>query len=97
MAKLPSNTDSRNQHADSWQQLAAIRLSVPGHGDITVADLLQQVSAADTDTAARKRLSLELGNLATLLESLPPAERDEIVERITDAVREAYETDGAPT
>jgi hypothetical protein len=86
---------TRNRHADSWQQLAAIRLSVSGHGDVTVADLLQQVSAADTDTAARKRLSLELGNFATLLESLPPAERDEIIERITDAIREAYEVAGS--
>jgi hypothetical protein len=86
---------TRNQHADAWQRLASIRLSVPGYGHVTVADLLQQVSATDTDTTARRRLSLELGNFATLLESLPPAARDEIIERITDTVREAYERDAA--
>jgi hypothetical protein len=83
---------NRNQRADSWQQLAGIRLAVPGHGTMTVADLVQQVSVADTtDTAARKRLSLELGNLATLLESLPLAARDDVIEKITDTLREAYE------
>jgi hypothetical protein len=90
MGKLLNYTDGRNQYADRWQKLADVRLSVPGYGYVTVAELLQQVSAA-TDTTARKRLSLELGNLATLLESLPPAARDEIIERITDTVREAYE------
>jgi hypothetical protein len=88
---LPRTTKTRNQRADSWQQLAAIRISVAGYGDISVADLVQQASVADPDPPARKRLSLELGNLATLLESLPLAARDEIVERITDIIRETYE------
>ena len=87
---------NRNQRADAWQQLAGIRLAVPGLGTMTVADLVQQVSVADTaDTAARKRLSLELGNLATLLESLPLAARDAVIEKITDTVCETYERNEA--
>ena len=85
---------NHNQRADSWQQLAAVRLAVPGYGVVTLADLVQQISVAETDPPARKRLSLELGHLATLLKSLPPAARDEVVETITDVIRERYEQAG---
>lgn len=95
---LPRTTKTRNQTAETWQRLADIRLAVPGYGYIRVRDLLQQVSAADTDTGTRKQLLLELADFAALLSPvlapLPLTERDEIIERITDAVREACERDG---
>ena len=82
---------AKTKHGDSWQQLANIRLAVPGHGTMTVADLLQQVSAADADPQSRNELARQTENLATALEPLPPAVRDEVTEIITYTIREMYE------
>jgi hypothetical protein len=92
---MPRTTKDRNQYAETWQRLADIRLSVPGYGYIRVKDLLQQVSVADTDPQSRDELARQTENLATLLESLPPPERDAIVECITDVTRETYERNEA--
>jgi hypothetical protein len=92
---LSRKTKNHHQLAATWQRLADIRVSIPGLGAVSVEEMLQQISASDADPTTRAQLLRELGNLATLLESLPPAARDEIIERITDTVRETY--DGAST
>lgn len=88
---MPLPTQNRNQHADPWQRLADIRISIPGLGTVTVEGMLEQVSASDNDPTTRKQLLRELDGLAALLAPLPPAARDEIIARITDALHETYE------
>jgi hypothetical protein len=78
---LPRTAKNRNQLAETWQRLASIRLSVPGYGYVTVADLLQQISASDGDPTIRKQLLRELDDLTALLAPLSPAAREEIAER----------------
>jgi hypothetical protein len=51
--------------------------------------------ASDADPRTRNELARQCENLAAVLAPLPPAARDEIVERITDAIRETYERNEA--
>ena len=44
MRKVPTIPDDRNRHAETWQRLADVRLSVPGHGRVTVAQMLESGS-----------------------------------------------------
>jgi hypothetical protein len=94
---LSRTPDARTRGADSWQRLAGIRLCVPGRGNVTVAEMLEQVSASGADPTTRNELARELGNLAALLEPLPPAARDEIIECISDTIREVYERSDWPS
>lgn len=84
----------RNRHAETWQRLADIRVSIPGRGCVTVAQMLEQISASDADPQTRNALARECDNLAAILSPLPAAECDEVIEKIADAVREAYERNG---
>lgn len=90
MRKVPTIPDDRNRHAETWQRLADVRLSVPGHGRVTVAQMLESVSASGNDPATRAQLLRELDDLAAILSPLPAAARDEVIEKIIDAIREAY-------
>ena len=95
MTNLPGGADNRAQHATAWQRLADIRVPVPGLGEVSVAEMLQQISSSDADPQTRNALARECANLAAVLAPLPSAERDDVIERITDAVREAYERNEA--
>ena len=77
---------------DNWQRLAEMRIPVRGFGLITVAEMLERVSASDIDPTKRNELARELWRLVAALSPLPPAKRDAIVERIAEVVREVFET-----
>jgi hypothetical protein len=87
--------DTRNRYAETWQRLANIRIPVPGLGAVSVEEMMQQISASDADPTTRAQLLRELDNLAAVLAPLPPAARDEVIERVADAICELH--DGAST
>lgn len=84
---LPRSTKARNQLAETRRRLAATKVSVPGRGTVTVADMLEQTSA-DDDPRVRAELARTLDHMATLLSPLPPALQDSLVAWIGDEVRE---------
>ena len=49
----------RNRHAETWQRLADIRVSIPNRG----CEMLEQISASDADPQTRNALARECDNL----------------------------------
>jgi hypothetical protein len=77
---LSRTSKSRNQLAETRRLLASIKVSIPGRGTVTVADMFEQTSASD-DPRIRAGLARGLEHLAAALQ-------DSLVEWFGDEVRE---------
>ena len=86
---LPRTTNNRKQRAETRRLLAAIKVSIPGRGAVTIAEMFEPVSASDDDPRIRNELARALDRLAALLEPLPPADRTGVAAIIADLITNA--------
>ena len=82
---MPRTPKNRNRRAEMRQRLAAIKISAPDLGTVTIEDML--VSASGDDPRIRDEVARGLEHLAELLSALPPALQDSLAAWIGDEIR----------